>query len=188
MRIERYTPHWHSKLVDLAKDVFGEGYFDRPWEAISEADSVMLVSHETDGSLLGFVQGRLLPLGALDAFLENPEFDIPDDVAAADATGTLGVIHVVAVSNEQRGKGLGTKLLGAIHDALIGRGADKLIVTFKRGPSASQVDGLMKKLGFEQWVRLPTYWREACDRGEFKCVDRRDDCTCEALFYRKSVY
>ena len=55
-------------------------------------------------------------------------------------------------------------------------------------PSASRVDGLMKKLGFDPWTRLPSYWQTECDAGEFKCVDRTDHCTCEALLYRKSVY
>ncbi|MGI9452595.1 MAG: hypothetical protein ACR2QH_18425 [Geminicoccaceae bacterium] len=46
-------------------------------------------------------------------------------------------------------EGIGAKLLRAMLDALVGDGADKLIVTFKRGASAANVDKLMSKLGFE---------------------------------------
>jgi GNAT superfamily N-acetyltransferase len=188
MRIERYAPTWHSKVIDLAKEAFGEGYFSKPGEIAGDPDTIMLVSNETDGSLLGLVQGRLLPENALAEYLEHKVSDVPDEVAAADRDGALGVIEIVAVAESQRGTGLGTRLISSMHDALIGHGADKLIVSFKHGPSASRVDGLMKKLGFEPWTRLPSYWQAECDAGEFKCVDRTDHCTCEALLYRKSVY
>jgi hypothetical protein len=46
----------------------------------------------------------------------------------------------------------------------------------------------MKRLGFDLWRKLPSYWRDQCNRGEFKCVDRTDRCVCEAMLFRKSVY
>ncbi len=27
-----------------------------------------------------------------------------------------------------------------------------------------------------------------CDTGEFRCVDRSERCSCEAVFYRKAIY
>ncbi len=188
MRIEKYAPRWHSKVIQLANQVFGEGYFASPWEIATEPGSVMLVAHDAGVTLLGFAQGRVLPRSALRDYLEQRVTDIPPEIEAADAIGALGAIHAVAVAQNQRRQGIGKKLLLALHNGLIGHGADKLIVTFKRGPSAARVDSLMGKLGFDEWMRLPSYWQESCDRGEFNCVDRRDGCTCEAVFYRKSVY
>jgi GNAT superfamily N-acetyltransferase len=189
MIIADYSPRWHDDVVKLADRVFGEGYFPRPWDAAKEAGATMLVCHEQDDrALLGFAQGRVLPRGSLGDYLEHRIADIPRDIADADARGVLGVLNTVAVAPEQRRRGIGTKLLRAIHDALIGQGADKLIVTFKRGPSASRVEGVMSRLGFAPWTRLPTYWQQRCDRGDFKCNDRRATCTCEALMFRKAVY
>jgi len=188
MHIEDYSPRWHSGVIQLADRVFGEGYFTNTWEMAIGPDSVMLVAQESDGSLLGFAQGQLLPRGALRNHLDNQVSDIPEEIAAADAAGALGVIEAVAVSPDHRQKGTGGKLLLVLHNRLIGHGADKLIVTFKRGRSAAQVAGLMKELDFQEWLRLPSYWKDACDSGEFHCVDRRDECNCEALLYRKSVY
>ncbi len=92
------------------------------------------------------------------------------------------------VAPEHQGKGIGTTLLRTVHDTIIGRGADKLIVTFKRGPTSAHVGRLMEKLGFEFWLKLETYWKARCDLGEFACVDRGETCTCEAVFYRKRVF
>jgi hypothetical protein len=61
-------------------------------------------------------------------------------------------------------------------------------VTFKRGPRADPVDGIMERLGFRLWTRLPSFWRERCESGEFKCVDRHNGCICEAMLYRKEVF
>ena len=95
---------------------------------------------------------------------------------------------VVAVAATHRRQGIGFTLLRATHDALVGIGADKLLVTFKRGPKAAEVDGIMRRLGFSLWRKQPSYWREQCNRGEFKCVDRQDRCVCEAMLFRKAVY
>lgn len=188
MRIENYTPRWHDEVIELASRVFGEGYFANPWELATEPDSIMLVSQEGNEELLGFAQGRVLPRSTLQAYLDHRVSDIPPEVEAAGAIGALGVIEAVAVSPDHRRQGIARKLLLILHDRLIGHGADKLIVTFKRGPSASQVGGLMRTLGFDEWTRLPSYWQESCDSGAFRCVDRHNGCTCEALLYRKSVY
>ena len=98
------------------------------------------------------------------------------------------MIQSLAVDPEARRQGIGTKLLGAMHDDLVGEGADKLIVTFKRGASAANVDKLMSKLGFGLWASLPSFWAHKCDKGDFKCVDRDDHCRCEALLYTKAVF
>ena len=188
MPIEVYTPRWHDAVVGLADEVFGAGYFARPSEIAREPGSLILVSQEKDEVLLGFVQGQLLPRKALRDHLERRLLEFPPDIAAADEQGALGVIQAIAVAPEQRRRGVGTTLLRVLHDRLVGIGADKLVITFKRGPSAAPVDGMMRKLGFEPWTRLPSYFRERCDAGDFGCLDRRDGCTCEALLYRKAVY
>lgn len=188
MRIERYSPRWHDAVIALADRTFGAGYFSRPWEIAQEPGSVMLVCCEGDRELFGFAKGRLLPEGALHEFLEHRVSEVPEDIGEADAKGALGVIQAIAVAPGQRRQGIGTKIVQAMHDALVGQGADKLIVTFKRGASAAKVDGVMRKVGFELWMRLPSYWEPRCDSGEFNCVDRRDNCVCEAVFYRKAVY
>ncbi len=94
----------------------------------------------------------------------------------------------MVVAPEHQAKGIGTKLLRVVHDTIVGRGADKLIVTFKRGPTSAHVDRLMEKLGFEFWLKLQTYWKPRCDLGHFSCVDRAEACTCEAMLYRKRVF
>lgn len=188
MDIEKYTPRWHSEVIRLAGEVFGDGYFDRPWEAATQPESVMLVSHEDDERLIGFAQGQVLPRGSLADYLDRRVPDLPPEIAEADANGALGAIQAVAVDASYRRRGVGYKLLEVLHDTLVGLGADKLITTFKRGPSASPVDPLMAKLGFEPWLRLPSYWQQRCESGEFHCIDRRDGCTCEAVFFRKAVY
>jgi GNAT superfamily N-acetyltransferase len=188
MWIERYQPRWHSDVIRLANTVFGEGYFSRPWESATDPGPVMLVSYGDGPKLLGFVQGTVLPQGSLRQNLENRVSDIPADIEDADAKGCLGAIQAVAVAPDARRQGIGSGLLRAMHDALVGQGADKLIVTFKKGPTAPEVDRMMQKLGFAPWTRLPSYWQPRCDAGEFKCVDRQERCTCEALFYRKAIY
>ena len=114
MQIERYAPTWHRKVVDLAKEAFGEGYFSKPGEIAGDPDTIMLVSTETDDQLLGLVQGRLLPENARADYLEHQVSDVPNEVAAADRDGALGVIEIVAVAKAQRGTGLGTRLISAM--------------------------------------------------------------------------
>lgn len=187
MWIERYQPRWHSQLIELGNEVFGEGYFSEPWVRLQQRDSLMFVAIDDD-DILGFAHGEILPRQGLDAYLGSVIEEMPSDIAEADAAGNLGVIDVVAVSAGHRRKGVGFSLLQATHDALVGAGADKLLVTFKRGPGSTAVEGLMTSLGFDLWQKLPSYWRDACNRGDFKCVDRTDTCVCEAMMFRKSVY
>lgn len=187
MWIERYDPRWHSEVIQLANVVFGEGYFSEPWLQTRQPDSIMFIAYDDTG-VYGFAHGRILTKDGLAAYLGPDVTDFPADIRDADAAGNLAVIEVVAVDPGHRREGLGHSLLQATHDALVGAGADKLLVSFKRGPRASSVDGLMKRLGFDLWRKLPSYWRDQCNRGEFKCVDRTDHCVCEAMLFRKSVY
>lgn len=188
MWIERYKPRWHSQVIQLAKTVFGEGYFTEPWLQTRQQASVMYVACGDEASLYGFAHGRILPKNALRAYLGPEVGDFPPDIREADAAGNLAIIEVVAVAAEHRRQGIGFTLLRATHDALVGVGADKLLVTFKRGPRASDVEGIMRRLGFTLWRKQPSYWREQCNRGEFKCVDRQDQCVCEAMLFRKAVF
>ncbi len=188
MRIQEYSPQWQEKVGALADRVLGRGFFERPSEIARDPESCVLVAIDKEEEVAGFVRGKLLPKGGLQDFLEQRLSDIPKDLDEADAKGVLGVIQTVVVAPEHQGKGLGTKLLQIVHDTIIGRGADKLIVTFKRGPRAAHVDHLMEKLGFAFWVKLETYWKTRCDLGDFACVDRDEACTCEAVFYRKRVF
>jgi hypothetical protein len=188
MWIERYDPRWHSQVIALGNAVFGEGYFSEPWLRARQPDTIVFLAHDDDSAVFGFAHGRILPKNGLRDYLGPEVTDTPPEIVEADVAGNLGVIDVVAVAADHRRQGVGLALLRATHDALIGAGADKLLVTFKRGPMSVRVDGLMHSLGFDLWKKLPSYWREQCNRGEFKCVDRTDHCVCEAMLFRKSVY
>jgi GNAT superfamily N-acetyltransferase len=188
MRIEAYSPRWQAKVSALADRVLGTGFFESPAQIQRDPESCVFVAIDKEDEVAGFVRGRLLPKGGLQDFLEHRLEEIPKDLDKADADGALGVIQTVVVAPEHQGKGLGTKLLQIVHDTVIGRGADKLIVTFRRGPRAAHVDRLMEKLGFAFWLKLETYWKRRCDLGEFACLDRGETCTCEAVFYRKKVF
>ncbi len=188
MRIEEYSPRWQAKVGAVADRVLGKGFFESPSQIQRDPESCVFVAIDKEDEVAGFVRGRVLPKGGLQDFLEHRLSDIPEDLDKANAEGALGVIQTVVVAPEHQGKGLGTKLLQIVHDTVIGRGADKLIVTFKRGPRAPEVDRLMEKLGFAFWLKLETYWKRRCDLGEFDCLDRGEACTCEAVFYRKRVF
>ncbi|MGI9421508.1 MAG: GNAT family N-acetyltransferase [Geminicoccaceae bacterium] len=186
--IEEYTPRAQNGVMVLANQVFGEGYFRAKAAIGKEAGSLLLLWRGSEGRVAGFVQGRRLPKNALRGFLDHQLTDLPADIDAADAAGALGVIQAIAVDVAARRQGIGAKLLRAMHDDLVGEGADKLIVTFKRGASAANVDKLMNKLDFELWASLPSFWAHQCDQGAFKCADRDDRCRCEALLYTKAVF
>jgi len=189
MHIEEYSPRWREKVSALADQVLGAGFFENPSQIQPDPQSCVILAIDDDNEeVAGFAQASLLPESGLDDFLEHRLPDISEDLKRADAEGALGVIQTVVVDSEHRGQGLGTTLLQIVHDKMIGLGADKLIVTFKRESRAVNVDGLMDKLGFEFWLSLETYWKRRCDLGEFICVDRGERCTCEAVFYRKKVF
>lgn len=186
--IEIFSPRWQDDVVRLADEILGSGFVARPSELAKDPNTLFLVSREKDQTLVGFALGQLWPSGELGKLLEPLKIELPADLAEADEAGTLGVIEGVAVAPDHRKRGVATSLLHVLHDRLVGLGADKLIVIFKRGPSASSVDNVMAKIAFEPWTSIPAYWRERCDAGEFACVDRRDGCGCVALIYRKAVY
>ncbi len=187
MEYEEYSPHWQRQVRDLADRVLGTGYFGRSSEIAREPDTHLLVCVD-ENQLLGFTHGRLLPQMGLRNFLEHRVDFISEDFDTADAAGTFGVIQSLAVAPEHRGKGIGTGLISRLHDLLVGHGADKLIATFKSGPSSSPIEGIMGRMDFEYWLRLQTIFRERCDQGKFICADRTDTCNCEAVFYRKTIY
>jgi GNAT superfamily N-acetyltransferase len=186
--IEEYTPRAQNEVIALVNRVFGEGYFRATSTIGKEPGSLLLLWRNSERQVAGVVQGCRLPKSALRSFLDHRIVDLPPDIDAADAAGALGVIQAIAVYAAARRQGIGTKLLLGMHDALVGEGADKLIVTFKRGTSAANVDKVMSKLGFVLWASLPSYWADQCDQGVFKCIDRGAHCRCEALLYAKAVY
>ncbi len=188
MRVQEYSPRWQAKVIALANRVLGKGFFENPSEIAQDPESCVFVCITEDEEASGFVCGRLLPQGDLRVFLEHRVADIPPDLDKADAEGVLGVIQTVVVAPEYQGKGIGTRLLRVVHDTIVGIGADKLIVTFKRGSTSTHVGRLMERLDFEFWLKLDTYWKTRCDLGDFTCVDRDKTCTCEAIFYRKRIF
>lgn len=188
MKFELYSARWHSQVVALADDVLGKGYFSGLAEIANAENVALLVGYEGDDELACFALGTILPENGLKDHLEGQLPDLPADIADADREGTLGVIQAVVVAGEHRRKGYGSDLIGMLHDRLVGMGADKLIVTFKRGRNVPHVDGMMEKLGFSPWQRLPSFWQVRCDAGEFHCADRQGQCSCEALLYRKTVF
>jgi len=188
MQFEEYSPRWQKGVIELADQILGLGFFENPSEIAQHPESRVLLAVTEDGELAGFVCGRLLEKGGLMEFLEHKVPEIPEDLSAADSDGVLGVIQTVAVAPTYRGQGIGTKLVQMMHDVIIGRGADKLIVSFKRGPRSALVHRWMEKLGFEPWIRLETYWKTRCDLGDFGCVDRGESCTCEAVLYQKRIF
>lgn len=187
MRIEEYRSSLQEAVTALTDRIFGEGFFEGPGDDWRHPDTLALVATEGD-EVIGFTSGRLLPEHGLAEFLDKQIQDVPADIAEADAKGRLGVIETVAVSPEHRGAGIGTKLLRVLHDHIVGYGADKLIITFRRGPSSSKVKELMERLGYEFWTSMDSYWKARCDAGEFRCVDRTDSCQCKAEIYRIKVY
>lgn len=188
MQIATYTPHWRAAVTALADRVLGTGYFAAPPETLATGQSSFYVCVSPDDEVAAFAYGEVLPAGGLNKFLEGRVSDIPPDLAKADTEGVIGVIETIAVAPEHQGKGLGTKLLSILHDQLVGLGGDKLIASFKRGPSSRNVDKVMAKHGFEPWLELDSYLKERCDSGAFGCVDRTDRCNCKALFFKKPVF
>jgi GNAT superfamily N-acetyltransferase len=187
VRIQEYASPQQDAVTALTDRIFGEGFFEGRDDHWRDPDTLALVATEGD-EVVGFTSGRLLPEHGLSEFMEGQLTDIPDEISEADASGTLGVIETVAVAPEFRGAGIGTKLLRVLHDHIVGYGADKLIITFRRGPSSSKVKDLMEKLGYQFWTSMDTYWHARCDRGEFKCIDRTDTCNCRAEIYLNKVY
>ncbi len=188
MQIQTYSPRWQAEVCALAERVLGKGFFELTAEDASDPDTAILVCISEDEELAGFARGLLLPQGILNDFLDNRVPDIPQILRDADEKGVLGVIQTVIVAPEHWGKGIGTNLLRIIHDDIIGRGADKLIVTFKRSPKSPQVNRMMEKLGYSFWIGLETAWKARCDAGDVICSDRGETCTCEAMIYSKEVF
>ena len=187
MKYVKFTPHWQEPVREIADRVLGAGYFGKASEFARNPGTHLIICLDDD-QLLGFAYGRLLPKQGLRDFLEHRVDFVPGELEEADIAGAFGVIQSLAVTPEQRGKGIGTGLVSRLHDILIGHGADKMIATFKRGPSSSNVEGIMKRLGFEFWLRLKTSFQDRCDGGSFVCLDRTGQCNCEAEFFRKTIF
>ncbi|MEM7123786.1 MAG: GNAT family N-acetyltransferase [Pseudomonadota bacterium] len=171
MHIEEYRSSQQEEVAALTDSIFGEGFFEGPGDDWRNPDTLALVAIEDD-HVVGFASGRLLPEHGLAGFLDNQIKDVPADIAEADSKGRLGVIEAVAVALEHRGEGIGTKLLRVLHDHIVGYGADKLIVTFRQGPSSSRVKDLMERLGYEFWTSMDSYWKTPGDDGEPGGVER----------------
>lgn len=187
MEYQKYSAHWQRQVRLVADRVLGTGYFGKSSEIVREPNTHMLVCVDKD-DLLGFSHGRLLPKRGLRDYLEHRVDFVPDSLDSADNTGAFGVIQSLAVAPEHQGKGVGSGLLSRLHDLLVGHGADKIIASFKHGPSSTPIHGIMKRMGFEFWLRLETNFRDRCNEGEFACPDRTDQCNCDALFFRKNIY
>lgn len=187
MDYEEYSPHWTTPVRQLADRVLGSGYFGKTSKIMREPETHMIICAEGN-ELVGFSHGRLLPKNSLGEFLENRVDIIPSELAEADISGTFGVIQSLVVSPKFRGQRVGTSLVSRIHDRLIGHGADKVIATFKQGPGSNNIEGIMRRMKFEFWLRLKTNFSERCDTGSFACPDRTTKCNCHAVFFRKTVF
>jgi ribosomal protein S18 acetylase RimI-like enzyme len=169
-------------ILSVASSQFGPGY-------VSESDLepgpdrsilVALLNQKVSGFVIGEV-ANLVSLYKVDANL------VAKDVLRASTEGKLGIIKTIAVAGDSQGHGIGERLFAAMERILQRRGAEIAAVPAWKTTHDINLRGILDNNGYEPFLELSRYWKDGCDRSEFKCGERQSDCVCDLVWYKKSL-
>ncbi|QJE73373.1 GNAT family N-acetyltransferase [Aerophototrophica crusticola] len=181
-----FDPARHGAAVErIAGEALGEGYFT-DLAAIAARDGVMFLVATGPEGVVGFAYAWMVPRGRLAVELPRlAEAGFPDDVRALDGEGRVAIVQTIAVSSAMRGRGIASRLFGAVEGRLAGLGAGVFLVPAWCDGTRTNLEGVLVKGGYRHLADIGAYWKEGCDAGAFRCPARGEVCRCGVRFFLK---
>lgn len=174
-------------ILSIAGAQFGPGYLtehDLDTDAKRDGARRMFVYVAlADRKVTGFVVGEIADMVARYKI----EAKVPNDIRRACERGTMGILRTIAVATEAQGHAVGERLFSAMERILHAQGAEIVAVPAWRTSRGTNIKGILDSNGYEFFLDAGRYWKEDCDRGEFKCGERKGECVCQLDWYKKAL-
>jgi GNAT superfamily N-acetyltransferase len=134
-------------------------------------------------SVIGAVTAECL---GYESFLQR----VPADMADAVKSKTprfdfhlIGFIRTVAVSENMRGRGVGTKLVKAAVKRLHKLGATSIVTIGWADRDGCHIAGLVTALGFTEIATFRDFWKADSIAKEYSCPTCGNPCRCQANLF-----
>lgn len=179
----------HEKtIVTLVDETFGgEGYGIDVVSQIKSQEEPLISLCWNENQMIGFGFSFIaLPEQAPD-FARKHANDVSNSLAQPFQIEKTGILKTVCTLPAFQRQGVGTRIIEAITKSLHQRGVTDVLVPCWELDGVVNLKKALVRKGFRFLNRDDFYWREACDRGEFKCEGRTESCHCHAVWYGKSM-
>ncbi len=175
----------YADYVTLIGKQLGEGYLTEAdfieiaednqaicFEAINEQNEVV-------GILTAVIRSRQDALNLLKISSENlPSY--------ATQSEYIGIFKTIAISEKNRGVGIGSALTEALMNAFYQNGVSTVACIAWQYGKTENIRGVMQRFGFQCVKSIPDYWKD--DPHPFICpACGSPPCRCQANIYFKSL-
>lgn len=179
MMIAPMTTGQLPMVCRLADAELGKGYLSEAELLRTELQT--LVASES-GTVIGFITCGIVTTSSLRQ-QAGKLFDVLP--AEFQLAGRLGKIGSLVVEKSRQQQGIGTRLLSAALEELAGS-VQRVFLLGWRSAKGTNVQPLVRKLGFEQVAVIRNYWQEASQQQGYTCpVCGRPPCHCSAVIFCK---
>lgn len=166
-------------LVDVS-ELELDGFMERSdYESFLGSDEKMCLVAEDDGVPAGMMVFKMF-----GPELEHQEIMLPDcpERDLVLSSDRIAFIDALAVSEDHKGKGVGTVLCGNAIDLAAENGCDIVCaMAWKDSRGTMNVGGVLKRMGLVRGIELQGYWNRLVPG--IRCRVCTGPCTCNGVFW-----
>ena len=183
--IQAIQPHHYADYVALIGAQLGEGYLTENHfvELASDPQAVCFEAQNANGDVLGVITAKILEKQAAFELLKITAAQAPE---YAQRSEKIGIFKTIAISENAKGQGIGTKLVQALMDAFQQAHLQAAACVAWQYGETENIKGIMHRFGFERVAEIPDYWID--DPEPFICpACGKPPCRCQANIYFRAI-
>lgn len=179
-----HIPH----IISIADNLLGKDHLNQEvLEKISNGspDYYCEVAIDSQSKIIGFSIGYITHPKYIEEKMKITQDEIPRSIKYATK---IGIIRTVVVEEKYQGYGIGSKLAESCIKELKKSGVQMICSIASKHNNSSNMDGILKNLGFKIIAEVPEYWSDDSIEKGYKCpICKVPPCECTAVIYNLTI-